>query len=209
MQPSALPMIRNGHVTFGVFNRIDKLSDDVLAVWSKLLQEVAGSTIVAKIAALDDPFLRDGLIGRFVAHGISRDRIRCLGATPRLEHLAVLANVDISLDPFPQNGGVSTWESLQVGVPVVTKLGNSASSRVGGAIVKAAGLDDWVADDDDGYMAIARKYASMPSHLAALRASLPATIAASAAGNGVIYTRRVEEGYRKFWRDYCAAVLKT
>jgi len=209
LQPAALPMIRNGHVTFGVFNRIDKLSDDVLAVWSKLLQQVAGSTIVAKIAALDDPFLRDGLIGRFVAHGISQDRIRCLGATPRPEHLAVLANVDISLDPFPQNGGVSTWESLQVGVPVVTKLGNSAASRVGGAIVKAAGLDDWVADDDDGYIAIARKYASMPSHLEALRASLPATIAASAAGNGVIYTRQVEEGYRKFWRDYCAAVLET
>jgi predicted O-linked N-acetylglucosamine transferase (SPINDLY family) len=209
LQPSALPMIRNGHVTFGVFNRIDKLSDDVLAVWSKLLQQVAGSTIVAKIAALDDPFLRDGLIGRFVAHGISQDRIRCLGATPRPEHLAVLANVDISLDPFPQNGGVSTWESLQVGVPVVTKLGNSAASRVGGAIVKAAGLDDWVTDDDDGYIAIARKYASMPSHLEALRASLPATIAASAAGNGVIYTRQVEEGYRKFWRDYCAAVLET
>jgi predicted O-linked N-acetylglucosamine transferase (SPINDLY family) len=121
----------------------------------------------------------------------------------------VLANVDISLDPFPQNGGVSTWESLQVGVPVVTKLGNSAASRVGGAIVKAAGLDDWVTDDDDGYIAIARKYASMPSHLEALRASLPATIAASAAGNGVIYTRQVEEGYRKFWRDYCAAVLET
>ena len=209
LRPSALPMIRNGHVTFGVFNRIDKLSDDVLAVWSKLLREVAGSTIVAKIAALDDPFLRDGLIGRFVAHGISPDRIRCLGSSPRLEHLAVLANVDISLDPFPQNGGVSTWESLQVGVPVVTKLGNSASSRVGGAIVKAAGLDDWVADDDDGYIAIARKYASMPSHLEALRASLPATIAASAAGNGVIYTRQVEEGYRKFWRDYCAAALET
>jgi len=209
LQPSALPMIRNGHVTFGVFNRIDKLSDGALAVWSKLLQEVAGSTIVAKIAALDDPFLRDGLIGRFVAHGISQDRIQCLGSTPRPEHLAALANVDISLDPFPQNGGVSTWESLQVGVPVVTKLGNSASSRAGGAIVKAAGLDDWVADDDDGYIAIARKYASMPSHLEALRASLPARIAASAAGNGVTYTRRVEEGYRKFWRDYCAAVLET
>jgi hypothetical protein len=39
--------------------------------------------------------------------------------------------------------------ALQAGVPVVTKLGRSASSRAGGAIVKAIGLDDWVADDDD------------------------------------------------------------
>ena len=205
-QPSTLPMIRNGYVTFGVFNRIDKISEEALVVWSKLLQQVAGSIVVVKSGALDDIFLRDGLIGRFVAQGVSPDRIRCIGSTQRREHLAEFANIDISLDPFPQNGGVSTWESLQTGVPVVTKLGRSVSSRAGGAIVKAVGLDDWVADDDDGYIAIARKYASMASHLEALRANLPARVAASAAGNGAIYTNRVEEGYRQFWRDHCAAM---
>ena len=92
--------------------------------------------------------------------------------------------------------------------PVVTKRGGSAPSRLGGAIVKAVGLDDWVADDDDGYNAIARTYALMASHLEALRADLPARVAASAAGNGAIFTRRVEEGYRQFWRDYCAAVCR-
>jgi predicted O-linked N-acetylglucosamine transferase (SPINDLY family) len=207
MQPSALPMIRNGYVTFGVFNRIDKISEDALIVWSKIMQQVAGSKIVVKNAALDDPFLRDGLIGRFMSHGISPDRLRCIGASPRHQHLAEFAHIDISLDPFPQNGGVSTFESLQMGVPVVTKLGRSASSRLGGAIAKAVGLHDWVADDDDGYIAIARTYASRASHLEALRAKLPGRVAASAAGNGEIYTRRVEEGYRQFWRDYCAGIV--
>jgi hypothetical protein len=46
----------------------------------------------------------------------------------------------------------------------------------------------------------------MASHLEALRADLPARVAASAAGNGAMYIRRVEEGYRQFWRDYCAAI---
>ena len=206
MRPSEPPMIRNGHVTFGVFNRIDKISDQALAVWSRLLREVAGSTIVIKNGTLDDPFLRDGLIGRFVAHGVSQDRIRCLGSTLRQVHLAEFANIDISLDPFPQNGGVSTWESLQMGVPVVAKLGHSASSRIGGAILKAIGLDDWLAEDDDNYIAIARKYVSMAPELKALRAELPGRIANSPAGNVETYTRRVEEGYRQFWRDYCASV---
>jgi len=202
--PSEPPLIRNGHVTFGVFNRIDKISDQVLAVWSRLLQEVAGSTVVLKNGALDDAFLRDGLIGRFMAHGVSQDRITCLGSSLRQVHLAEFANIDISLDPFPQNGGVSTWESLRMGVPVVAKLGHSASSRVGGAILKTVGLDDWVADDDESYVAIAKKFASMALELKALRAELPVRIANSAAGNVMIYTRRVEEGYRQFWRDYCA-----
>jgi hypothetical protein len=45
----------------------------------------------------------------------------------------------------------------------------------------------------------------MPSHLEKLRADLPARIASSPAGNVMVYTQKVEAGYRQFWRDYCAA----
>jgi predicted O-linked N-acetylglucosamine transferase (SPINDLY family) len=202
-RPSAPPMLRNGFVTFGVFNRIDKISDEALAVWSKLLRAVEGSKIVVKHFALDDVLVRDSLISRFVAQGVPQDRVICTGSSGRRDHLLAFENIDISLDPFPQNGGVSTWESLYLGVPVIAKLGNGASSRAAGAILKAIGLDDWVADDDDGYVAIAQKYASMPSHLQTLRADLPARLARSAAGNVAVYTREVEAGYRQFWRDYC------
>jgi predicted O-linked N-acetylglucosamine transferase (SPINDLY family) len=203
-QPSALPMQRNGFVTFGVFNRIDKISDQALAVWSKLTRAVTGSKIVVKHVALDDALVRDGLIGRFVAQGIAQDRVVCIGSTERSDHLKVFENIDISLDPFPQNGGISTWESLYMGVPVVARLGNGVPSRITGAILNGIGLDDWVATDDDDYVAIAQKFASMPAHLAKLRADLPARIANSPAGNVAVYTQKVEAGYRQFWRDYCA-----
>jgi predicted O-linked N-acetylglucosamine transferase (SPINDLY family) len=199
------PILRNGHVTFGVFNRIDKISEPALAVWSRLLQEIPNAKIVIKNGALDDPFLRDGLIARFVGLGVPRDSVRCLGSTMRQDHLAAFADIDISLDPFPQNGGVSTWESLQAGVPVIARLGASSASRAAAAIVKAVGLDDWVAEDDDGYIAIARKFVARPELLARLRAELPQTLATSTAGNGELYTRKVEEGYRAFWRRFCAA----
>jgi len=91
-------------------------------------------------------FLREGLGGRFVAQGVPQDRVICMGSTERRDHLVAFENIDISLDPFPQNGGISTWESLYMGVPVVAKLGNGASSRADAAILKAVGLDDWVAD---------------------------------------------------------------
>jgi predicted O-linked N-acetylglucosamine transferase (SPINDLY family) len=62
-----------------------------------------------------------------------------------------------------------------------------------------------VAADDDGYIAIALKHAAQPAELARLRAALPAMVASSAAGNVETYTRKVEEGYRLFWRRYCEA----
>jgi predicted O-linked N-acetylglucosamine transferase (SPINDLY family) len=86
----------------------------------------------------------------------------------------------------------------------VARLGNGTASRISGALLAAIDLNDWVAEDDDGYVAIAQKFASMPSELEKLRADLPARIANSPAGNVAVYTERVEAGYRQFWRDYCA-----
>jgi predicted O-linked N-acetylglucosamine transferase (SPINDLY family) len=203
--PSALPMLRNGFVTFGVFNRIEKISEEALAVWSKLLREIEGSKLVIKHHALDEAFLGNALVGRFTALGVAQDRITCIGATDRHDHLRAFEAIDISLDPFPQNGGISTWESLYAGVPVIAKLGCGASSRAAGAILSAIGLADWVADDDDGYVAIAKQFTSQPDVLAKLRAELPAQIAASPAGDVTVYTQRVEAGYRQFWHRYCAA----
>ena len=203
--PSELPMLRNGYVTFGVFNRIYKISDEAIRVWSRIMREVAGSKIIIKHGLLDDPLLRHSLLSRFAAQGIAEENVICMGSTSRHEHLLAFANVDISLDTFPQNGGISTWESLYAGVPVVAKLGNGSSSRAGGSIVASVGLSDWVAVDDDGYAATACKYAAQPARLATLRAELPARIAASPAGNVELYTREVEAAYRQFWRDYCAA----
>jgi len=202
--PTPLPMLGNGYVTFGVFNRADKISDAALSVWSRIMQALPGSIIVVKNGALNDGLVRDTLTARFVAAGIPEDRLRCIGSTPRPEQLKLVSTIDIMLDPFPQNGGISTWEPLQLGVPLVAKLGNGHAARCGGAIVAAVGLNDWVAEDEEGYIAIAQRWASNPDELAALRARLPAQVANSAAGNCAIYTKHVEEGYRKFWRDYCA-----
>ena len=99
--PSEPPMLRNGHVTFGVFNRIYKISDEAIRVWSKVMREVTGSKIVIKHTLLDDPLLRDSLVARFVAQGIAEENVTCLGSTPRHEHLLAFANIDISLDHVP------------------------------------------------------------------------------------------------------------
>ncbi|MGJ5205693.1 tetratricopeptide repeat protein [Bradyrhizobium sp. HKCCYLR20261] len=204
-QPTPLPMLRNGFVTFGVFNRIDKISDPALALWARIMGALPEARIVIKNGALDDALVRNALIARFVNNGIAEERVTCLGLSTRDQHIAQFANIDMSLDPFPQNGGVSTWESLQAGVPVIAKLGQGAAARAAAAINVAVGLDDFVASDDDSYLAIALKHAAAPGELAKLRAALPAMAANSAAGNVETYTRKVEEGYRQFWRSFCSS----
>ncbi|MBV9122307.1 MAG: acetylglucosamine transferase, partial [Planctomycetes bacterium] len=135
--------------------------------------------------------------------GLSPDRIDFLGYTPREQHLEAFARVDICLDPFPQNGGVSTWEALHMGVPVVAKLGEVPASRLSGAILSSVGLHDWVAESAEEYAAIALERAATTDRLRELRRALAATIANFASGNGERYTRAVEAAYRAMWQDYC------
>jgi predicted O-linked N-acetylglucosamine transferase (SPINDLY family) len=207
--PSDPPVISEGYITFGVFNRANKVSDVCLALWSRILRSTPRSRILLKNGAFEQPFVRSWLLNGFAAHGVSTDRISILGATSRRDHLAAFNEVDISLDPFPQNGGISTWESLQVGVPVVARLGKSPSSRAAAAILASIGLDDWISDNDDGYFAIATKFAGMAEHLKALRRELPQRTEASAAGNCVTYTKAVESAYRAMWVNYCSTGAAT
>ncbi|MFB6464295.1 tetratricopeptide repeat protein [Bradyrhizobium tunisiense] len=197
------PAIANGFVTFGVFNRISKISDEAAKVWSRILERVPGSRLLIKDVALDDQLVRDNLLARFAACGVPAERIDLLGATLRGEHLASFNRVDIALDPFPQNGGVSTWEALQMGVPLVAKLGNSLPSRAAGSILTALGLPDWVTDSDEGYIDIAVGHAADIGELDRLRRDLHGQIAAAAAGNPVSYARAVDGAYRAMWKRYC------
>ncbi|HTO64093.1 MAG TPA: tetratricopeptide repeat protein [Bradyrhizobium sp.] len=201
---SPLPMLRKGFPTFGVFNRIDKITDEAIAVWARILGAIPEARLVLKHLVLDEPHLRTTLLNRFASAGVALDKVSCLGKSDRSLHLRAFDEIDISLDPFPQNGGVSTWESLYTGVPVVARLGTTTSSRAAASILAAVGLSEFIAPDDEAYVEIARRAVAEPLALAELRAALPGRVAMSEAGDPVRYTRAVEGWYRRFWRDYCA-----
>lgn len=199
---SEAPVTTNGYVTYGVFNRISKISDEAIAVWTRILRSDVTARLMIKHFGLDADSTRSLLQDKFASHGIAQDRLQLIGSTSREEHLAAYRHVDICLDPFPQGGGVSTWEALHMGVPVVAKIGNAIPKRLGGAILSSIGMADWVATDDDQYVDIALR--STPDQLRKLRRELPDLI--NARCGPIAYTRAVEEGYRTMWRTCCEAI---
>jgi len=196
------PALRHGLVTFGSLNRLSKISDECIAVWGQILKAVPTARLLLKDGALDSASSRETITAKFLQQGISNDRISLLGQTSRQEHLEVLNEVDIGLDPFPQNGGISTWDALHMGVPVVAILGNSVPSRLGGSILSAIGLSDWVADSTERYIEIACMNANEPLLLSKLRTQIPKMIAASPAGNALSYCSAVEAAYQTIWKTY-------
>jgi predicted O-linked N-acetylglucosamine transferase (SPINDLY family) len=202
------PVLSRQTITFGCLNRFSKVSPDVLSLWARIVGAVPGARLLLKDRAFDSPSLQANTRDRLASLGLGPDRVELRGVTSRKDHLATYGEIDIALDPFPMNGGITTWEALWMGVPVVAKLGNSPSSRCAAAILSALGLNDWVAESDEAYMALAMAKAANPEELARLRKGMRSRIMASPAGNPELYTRAVEAAYRDMWQRWCASQAK-
>lgn len=67
-----------------------------------------------------------------------------------------------------------------MGVPTLTLRGDRLIARQGSGLLLAAGLPDWIAADEAGFVALAVQRASDLGALADLRAALRPRVAASA-----------------------------
>ena len=171
-----------------------------------LLNAIVGSLMMAAMATLIGTpigMLAGTYLAEFGRRGIEPERLVFRGGTSRQEHLAGYAEIDIALDTFPTNGGVTTCETLFMGVPTVALLGRSPAGRVSAAILAAIGLRDWAAPDVDAYVALAAERAGDVRGLAALRVDLRRRFLASPVGDPGAYTRAVEAAYRDMWRRWC------
>ena len=153
-----------GFVTFGSFNNPAKVNMEVIKLWSEVLSSVPDSQLVLKyLNWYDQPSLRESMIKRFAACGIKRDRIKFITESDTISgHLGHYSEIDIALDPFPYNGATTTFQSLWMGVPVVSLAGNSFCSRAAGSILYHSGFGDLVADTSATYVAVACDLARDP-----------------------------------------------
>lgn len=197
------PVLTRGHITFGCFNRMAKVSSSVLRVWAEIMHRVPDSRLLLKGRMLDDRTLRHRLESEMLSLGIATGRLDLRGATSHETHLAMHAEADIALDPFPLGGGVTTIEALWMGLPVVTLLGDGIFGRPTAAVLASAGLGELVASDLDGYVSLAAMLAADPARLRDYRQSLRQKLSSAPVANIGLYTRAVEAAYRQIWREWC------
>jgi predicted O-linked N-acetylglucosamine transferase (SPINDLY family) len=200
-----LPAEANGFITFGSFNRLDKVSDETLGLWSEILAAVPNSRLMIKAQSLDNEAIRGQFGERLFEAGFEESRVDLMGGSSQVQHLDAHNRVDIALDPFPHGGGITTMESLWMGTPVVTLRGPTIAGRTTASALIVHGLDRFIAETTDSYRHIAAEAAGDIDELARLKASLRQTVATSPAGDAAQYTAAVEAAYREMWREWCAA----
>jgi predicted O-linked N-acetylglucosamine transferase (SPINDLY family) len=198
---NALPALENGCFTFGSFNRINKLSREVIALWSEILQAAPGTRLL--LAAMPDATPPELLLRWFAEERIAPERLTFLGArgveaTLRLHH-----QVDLCLDPFPYNGSTTNNHALWMGVPTLTLPGLTAPGRMGASLALHVGLTEFIAADKRDYIAKAVYWAGQWSELAVLRGEVRARFAQSIFLQPEVITAALVRGLRSAWRRWC------
>lgn len=199
-----LPALEKGYITFGVLNRMEKISDACLRAWAMVMRRVDGSKIIIKDRHLSDRNTRRTLLRRFKAVGIGEERINLRGVSHHLAQLQTFYEIDLQLDTYPQGGGISTAEALIMGVPVLGMKGRVPASRNAASILASIGHPEWVARNEHEYVEHAVALASDRERLAAIRAKLREDVTTSYFGNPQKYTALFEEKVRELWRAWCA-----
>jgi predicted O-linked N-acetylglucosamine transferase (SPINDLY family) len=192
-------------VTFGSFNRLPKLTDAALQAWSRILLAVPRSRLVIKSGALSEPLIRERLLARFAQAGIGAERLDLREGSSHDVMLAEYGDIDLALDTFPFNGGMTTLEALWMGVPVVTIAGDTVVSRQTVSALANLGLAEELAFADcASYVAGAVALAGDYARLATLRQHMRPRMASSPVRDAAQFTRDVDALYRRMWQAWCA-----
>ncbi|MEK6748977.1 MAG: tetratricopeptide repeat protein [Pseudomonadota bacterium] len=190
---SPSPYIKKKYITFASFNKFTKITDSTIHMWKRILELVPNSRLAIKSPSniSDQSALR--LCVRCKTLGIDVSRIDILPSAPTLvEHLNVYNFVDIALDSYPYNGTTTTFESLWMGVPVITLMGDHHVARVGASILTHTGLDAFIAETRDSYIERACTLANDTNTLTNLRRDLRSRLSSLPAANGSEYMQHFE-----------------
>jgi protein O-GlcNAc transferase len=199
------PSVRNGHITFGSFNSVKKITPVTAALWASALHAVPTSRLIIKSGGFSSKRARRQVSDMLKQEGVPEVRFDLLDRIEsKTGHLGAYEMLDVALDTYPYHGTTTTCESMWMGVPVITLEGELHASRVGVSLLRAVGLADLVARSRVEFAGIAAALAGDADRLQARRSSLRAQMRDSVLCDRAAYAKRFHAALREMWRSRCA-----
>ena len=198
------PFENNGYITFGSANNHAKLQTQWLEVWAKALAALPKTRFKIKSRALRSPKMRNDLLSFFKDRGVSNERISIEHYSPsRAEHWETLSSFDIALDSYPYNGTTTSCDLLWLGVPIISRQGNSHVSRTTSSLLNGVGLDSWVAQSDAHFISLCEEKSSDLFSLKKHRYSLRELMKTESIGHNAIFIIEFEKIIKQAWQITC------
>ncbi|NNM82865.1 MAG: tetratricopeptide repeat protein [Burkholderiales bacterium] len=196
MEVGPLPAFTEGHVTFGCLNHFCKVNETTLRGWGRILARVPDSRLIL----LSPPGAhREKVLERLSGEGVAGDRIEFMDRCSRTQYLQSFQRIDLCLDTLPSNGHTTSLDSYWMGVPVVTRVGETVMGRAGWSQLNNLGLPELAAFDESSFVEIAVGLANDLTALSELRKTLRSRMEASPLMDGKRFAASIEAAFREMW----------
>jgi predicted O-linked N-acetylglucosamine transferase (SPINDLY family) len=178
---------------FCCFNNAYKIAPDIFDGW-RILSRVEGSVLwlFAEGATAANNLRRAA-----AARGIDPTRLIFADRMPLSDHLARYRLAGLFLDTLPCNAHTTACDAPWMGVPVLTRAGQTFASRIGASLLEAIGVPELIADTPETYETLAVTLATNSDRLAAIGQRILRGRDESSLFDIGLFTRRVEAAYIK------------
>jgi predicted O-linked N-acetylglucosamine transferase (SPINDLY family) len=135
--------------------------------------------------------------------GVDLNRLRFLNTVAdEVTHRANLAIADIVLDTFPYNGATTTLETLWMGIPMVTQVGQQFAARNSYTFMLNAGIEEGIAWNQEEYVEWGIKLGLDRDLRDKIAGKLRSGRTTAPVWNAKQFTLDMEEAYRQMWAIY-------
>jgi protein O-GlcNAc transferase len=183
------------------FNANYKFTPVLFDVWMRLLAQTPGSVLWLRQSSTESA---DNLRREASARGFEPARLVFAKQVDMPQHLARHRLADLFLDTHPFNSHSTGATALWAGLPMITCLGDTFTSRVGASLVAAACLPELITASLPDYEARALQLAHGPDELKLLRARLIAARRTAPLFDTDQYRRDLEAAYLTIWNTHQA-----
>ncbi len=181
---------------FCCFNGNHKIMPETFRVWMSILSRIEGSVLWL---LEEHPSAIINLRHEAQASGIAAERLVFAKRMPLEDHLARLKLADVVLDTLPYGAHTTASDALWVGVPVLTRLGETFAGRVAASLLNAIGMPELVTHSLAQYESRASELAQNASLLTTIRAKLASNRETMPLFDTARITRNLEAAYTEMW----------
>ncbi len=181
------------------FNNSYKITPAIFDSWARILIAVPDSSL---LLYADSESVKLNLTKEIEHRGVNSARVIYADRLKRDEYLARYRSADLFLDTSPYNAGTTASDALWAGLPVLTFLGQSFSSRMCGSLLNAIGMPELIASSQKDYEDLAISIGRDASVITALKNKLVQNRLTTSLFNTKLFTKNLESAYKKSYERY-------
>jgi len=185
------------------FHQVYKLTPPVFDCWMRILRRIDDACLWL---LTEDPEPQSRLRAAAAARGVDPQRLVFAARVSPSVHLARHRLADLYLDTWPYNAHTSASDALWAGLPVIALEGRSFAARVSSSILRAAGLEMFIARGIEEYEALIVSLATDRRRLRELRTLVQSEVSRSGLFDSAAFTRSLESAYSMMHERHAAGL---